>query len=359
MNKIQFIKQLDAWVGRALVSLLPKAERGVYDKLQKILFIRPGGIGDAVLLIPALQAIKEKCPDTVIHVLAETRNAAIFAMCPAVNKVLLYDRGGLIAAFRNKYDVVIDTEQWHRLSAVCTRLMRSQVTIGFGTNERKKLFTDVVDYCHEEYELNVFFDLLRPLGIKRPENIVTPFLKLPAPEKEAAHQWLNSSAKGPYVVLFPGASISERHWGSEKFKQLALGLVEYGCSIVVIGGRKDYVAGETIALGCNGLNMAGKTSLIGSAAIIEKSALLVSGDSGMLHIGVALAKPTVSLFGSGIAAKWAPRGKLHRVLNKKLPCSPCTRFGSTPPCPINTQCLREIQVEEVLTASISLLKSLL
>ncbi len=61
--------------------------------------------------------------------------------------------------------------------------------------------------------------------------------------------------------------------------------------------------------------------------VIDKSAVLVSGDSGILHVGVGLGRPTVSLFGPGIAKKWAPRGDKHIVINKNLPCSPCTNLA--------------------------------
>jgi ADP-heptose:LPS heptosyltransferase len=76
--------------------------------------------------------------------------------------------------------------------------------------------------------------------------------------------------------------------------------------------------------------------------------LLVSGDSGVLHLAVGLDVPTVSLFGPGIAEKWAPRGDIHRVIDHHLACSPCTRFGTTPPCPIQARCLADIGVDEVL-----------
>jgi ADP-heptose:LPS heptosyltransferase len=154
--------------------------------------------------------------------------------------------------------------------------------------------------------------------------------------------------------LFPGASVPERRWGAEKFHQLAVKLSEDDYPVVVIGGPEDRVAGDEIISGVDGLNLAGKTSLVGSAAVVEKAALLVSGDSGMLHIGVGLGRPTVSLFGSGIAAKWAPQGENHLVLNKKLPCSPCTRFGYTPPCPIGVKCLKDISVEDVHAAVVTL-----
>jgi len=354
MDRIKILKQLDAFLGKALIGLLPTAKAGGEVALQKILLIRPGGIGDAVLLVPVLVALREKHPNATIDVLAEKRNAAIFSMCTSVDNVMLYDQGGLLPTILSKYDVVIDTEQWHRLSAVVARLIKSRIKIGYGTNERKKLFTHVVNYSHDQYEVSSFFDLLQPLSIEAPENHPDTFLMISSTTRESVCQLVEPLGERPYVVLFPGASILERRWGVDKFHQLAVKLNEDGCPVVVIGGAEDRDAGAEIMSGIDGLNLAGQTSLLGSSAVVEKAALLVSGDSGMLHIGVGLGRPTVSLFGSGISAKWAPQGENHVILNKGLPCSPCTRFGYTPPCPIDVKCLADISVDDVYAAVRSL-----
>ncbi|MDH3999317.1 MAG: glycosyltransferase family 9 protein, partial [Desulfuromonadales bacterium] len=78
------------------------------------------------------------------------------------------------------YDVVIDTEQWHRLTAVVTRLIRCKIRIGFATNERKKMFTHAVDYNREQAEADSFFRLFEPLGVLPAQEPVTPFLTIPA-----------------------------------------------------------------------------------------------------------------------------------------------------------------------------------
>ena len=127
-------------------------------------------------------------------------------------------------------------------------------------------------------------------------------------------------------------------------------LAALGVAVVVVGGGDDKGQGEVIVACGTGLNLAGRTSLSETAAVIQKSALLLSGDSGVLHIAVGLGVPTVSLFGPGRARKWAPRGERHMVINKGLPCSPCTTFGTTPPCPIAAQCMNDITVDEVFNA---------
>ncbi len=108
--------------------------------------------------------------------------------------------------------------------------------------------------------------------------------------------------------------------------------------------------GDRIINGMRGLNLAGRTSIIETAAIIDMSSVLLSGDSGVLHMGLGLGKPTVSLFGPSNTKKWAPRGDRHIVLNKKLFCSPCSKFGYTPICRFNAECMADITVGEVVGA---------
>ena len=316
-----------------------------------ILMIRPGGIGDAVLIIPAIDSLKKTYPKATITVLAERRNGGIFSLAPAVDRVLLYDRpGDLLRAIRGGCDVVIDSEQWHYLSAVVARLTKAAVSTGFATNEREKLFTNPVKYSHDDYEVDSFYRLLAPLGISKPENIEQPFLTVPEEAIGKVMTLLSDLAGKAFVAIFPGASIPERRWGIDKFGDVAKRLHQRGISVVVVGGREDMSAGDRIIAGGDVFNLAGKTSLVETAAVIGKSALLLSGDSGILHIAVGLGKPTVSLFGPGIAKKWAPRGPRHAVINKNLPCSPCTRFGYTPKCPINARCMSDITVNEVVEA---------
>jgi ADP-heptose:LPS heptosyltransferase len=318
--------------------------------------IRPGGIGDAILLLPAIRALKEALPQAAIDVLVEKRNGQGFSFSPHVRRIFLYDRApDLWTVLRRRYDAVIDTEQWHRLSAVVARLIRSSRKVGYGTNGREKLFTHAIPYSHESYETDSFFSLLAPLGTTPPAAIETPFIEVETAARKRAGELLGDVLHRPFVVLFPGASIPERCWGAERFRAVVEALAKEGIESVIVGGREDAADAAKIVTGTSALNLVGRTSLTETAAVIDKCAVLVSGDSGILHIGVGLGLPTVSLFGPGIVKKWAPRGDNHIVLNKNLPCSPCTRFGYTPKCPEGARCLREITVEEVTVAVMTLL----
>jgi ADP-heptose:LPS heptosyltransferase len=352
-----FLKKLDGIIGSLLASLWPRPQAGVpLSHVSSFLLIRPGGIGDAVLLVPVIERLRDLFPAARIVVLAEKRNCGAFALCPGIDRVLCYDRPReLFAALASNSDVVIDSEQWHRLSALVARIAPSQLKIGYATNERQRLFTHPVTYSHENYELDSFFALLKPLGIEPPATILSPFLTIPTVDQETADNMLGNLRDVAFVALFPGASIAERCWVTENFRQLAGRFVAEGLAVVVVGGKEDIAAGRAIVDGLSALNLAGKTSLSETAGILKRSQLLVSGDSGVLHLGVGLGTPTVSLFGPGIAAKWAPRGERHAVIDHKLPCSPCTRFGTTPPCPIGAKCIQDITVDEVFMAAQELL----
>ena len=243
INRENFVilKKLDSVFGSFLVNCLRFFNRKRATRASPRLFfiIRPGGIGDAVHLIPTIRALKQSYPSATIDILAETRNASVFALCPQVDQIFHYDRPGeFLSVFRRRYDVIIDTEQWHRLSAVVARLIRSYWKIGFATNDRRRLFTHGVEYSHDEYEVESFSHLLTPLGVILDLDLIQPFLQVPLSAQQKAEQLL-ASINGPFVTLFPGASIPERRWGADRFKTLASRLRKEGWQVVVVGGGED------------------------------------------------------------------------------------------------------------------------
>ena len=125
---------------------------------------------------------------------------------------------------------------------------------------------------------------------------------------------------------------------------------------MILGSRADRTEAEEIKkYAGDSIDLTGKTSLIDVASLLKQCRLLITADSGMMHIAVAVGTPTVSLFGSGIRKKWAPRGNKHIVLDQRLACSPCTKFGYTPRCRNNVECLSSITTDEVIEAADTLL----
>lgn len=353
MRKVHLIKFIDRWLGNALALSLPKPLPPPQNlsRLRSVLLIRPGGIGDAVHLVPTIQALQNYSPDIVIDILAECRNCGVFDLSPGIRQVFCYDRPGqFLNVWRNCYDVVIDTEQWHFLSAVVARLVRAPLKIGIATNERTRLFTHAISYCQENYEVDSFLRLLEPLGIADWGKMSSDkWLRVPKDSERLMASLLPADNNRPIIVLFPGASITEKCWGSDRFRLVAEWCLRQELRVIVVGGKGDREEGQSIATGLDVLNLAGRTSLAGTAAILEHASCLVSGDSGLLHIAAGLGIPTVALFGPSSVAKWAPRGAQHITL-LKADCSPCSRYGYTPECPHDVGCMSEITVPDVISA---------
>lgn len=353
----RLLKFVDATFGRAAANIIIFAARGKNDACPKssrqtesILFIRPGGIGDAVLLIPAIILLKKAFPHAAIDILAEKRNSSVFALCHDVSAVYHYESpADIFRTIRQSYDVVIDSEQWHRLSAVVARMTQAPMSIGFATNERNKLFTHPVPYSHDDYEMDSFLNLVEPLINTITRERSMPFLTISPEVTDTVMPLLEPLMKRKIVALFPGSSIEERRWGNDRFHQAAKLLSDRGYGIAVVGGNDDVRAGKEIVSGLsNALNLCGKLSLPETAAVLKESSLLIAGDSGIMHIGYGLGIKIVALFGPGRELKWAPRSSRVAVINKHLSCSPCTKFGYTPKCPINAECMKSIAVEEVV-----------
>lgn len=356
--KVEFLKTADRAVGPFVIRLLKKPVGFQLLSPKSILIIRPGGIGDAVLLIPSILAIKKKYPAAAIDVLAEKRNCGVFSLCLEIRDVYLYDRPKEFwKAIRNGYDVVIDTEQSHRMSAVVARLTKALVIIGYATNERKKMFTHQAPYFHDDYEAESFLHLIEPVVGKVDFDPDKPFLSIPYLTDKANSCLTQLSGGGEIVAIFPGGSIPERRWGAERFRKVAMELVGNGYGVVVVGGKEDVADGEAISEDITGaINLCGMLSILETAAVLKEATLLITGDSGIMHIGYALGVQTLALFGPGIERKWAPRGHNCVIINKHLDCSPCTKFGYTPQCSKNVECMALITVEEVYGKAIELLK---
>jgi ADP-heptose:LPS heptosyltransferase len=356
MQIIRLVKKLDRMLGPLSVAILARMPPLLYQgalphEPRAILLIRPGGIGDAVLLVPAICALKNAIPGASIEVLAERRNYAIFEHCSEVERIFCYDRPReLLDVLRRRYDVVIDTEQWHRLSAVVCRLVRSEMKIGFATNERARMFTHPVSYELDRYEAMSFLDLLKPLGITASDSSPPDVLTLPTAARQQAADLLSPLGQQPFLALFAGASIPEKRWVAENFREVIDWCLADGMAVVMVGGDGDAETNNEIASGRPVLNLAGHTSLAGTAAVLELAACVVSGDSGVLHLAAGLNRPTVALFGPSNVRKWAPRGPGHIVLTTSPACSPCSKFGYTPPCSNQVRCLAELTPQHVCQA---------
>jgi ADP-heptose:LPS heptosyltransferase len=366
--QIRALKAIDRLVGGTVYrSLLASArKRGATgptvpppppSRVERILVIRPGGIGDAVLFYPMLAALRSAWPGAALHVLAERRNAGLFKANDRVDRVFSYDAGfgsELRAALAGPYDLVIDTEQYHYLSAVIAYLAHASSSCGFDTRGRGGLFTHRVHYDDQTYEVFSFLDLARTVtGQVHHFDPETPFFPVREDLLAAAVKEYGVGRGSRTVVIQPGASIIQKCWEPEKFLELARWLAGRGYRTILVGGGTEQAAAQRIAQGVPGgkaLDLCGRIPLAMTAAVVAQSDLYVGSDTGVLHIAYGVGTPTVHLFGPGVLEKWAPKGSRYQAISKKLPCSPCIRYNYVPPCPYDTECMKMISLDEVIEA---------
>ena len=360
-KKIYILKKLDSIVGPLAITFVKALFRPrikAREAPSSFLFIRPGGIGDAVLLIPAIKELKSAFPKARIDLLCEKRNHEIFELCAEIDSIFLYDSlVGLMAILRRRYDVVLDSEQWYRLSAVIAYLTRSPMRIGFSTNERRKLFSDTVSYKEDEHEICSFLRLISPLVPDPAFKNESAFISIPAKISKRVEDHIKAVSEKRLVAILPGGSVPEKRWPVDRFRTVAERLTDAGYAIAAVGGKSDFHLGNEITNGLHSaVNLCGSLSLLETAALLKRAALLITSDSGMMHIAFGIGTGTLSLFGPGNEIKWAPGGDIHLVLSSDLDCRPCTRFGNIPPCRHNIECMLLLEPTKVFKKAIELLE---
>ena len=246
------------------------------------------------------------------------------------------------------------------MSAVLVGLLRGVTKAGFKGGGREKIFHVAVDYEQEQYEAVVFRDLFHRLfSFPHKRMCLPPFVKRPDPGLvDVFHGALPGKDNKMLVCLFPGATIDERLWPENRWAEIIAWLDKNGYQPLLLGGQREIALCKSIAVKSKIAtlwNMAGRLSLLETAWLLERTRLLISTDSGILHLGGISNVATVSLFGPGREVKWAPRGDNHIALNKHLPCSPCTLFGETPFCS-RKSCMLAISTDDVKRAIKKLLK---
>ncbi len=346
---LKCLKMVDYLLGSLLAFILPVQKKQTFlpKSIHKILIIRPGGMGDAVFLLPIFKSLKTR--GIAIEVLCEPRNAEIFTS--QGYPVHFYNRlNQLWRVFRNSYDVIIDTEQWHYLSAIVAYFIKTECRIGFATRLlRAKLFNKQVPYGDNDYELDNFLRLFD--GLLLPEHNIQDIndcFDIP----ELMQAWAAGQISQQSITVFLGASIAVRRFSKEQLLTIIRDLLLKNYHPVLLGGDDVSAMAQGIMKEVNDQrisNFIGQASLIQSAALIQRSQKFIGPDSGLMHVGCAVGTPVVAVFGPGNLHKWQPKGSGHNIITEKVSCSPCTRFGYTvPTCRGSYHCMRGIKVEKII-----------
>ncbi|HTZ17710.1 MAG TPA: lipopolysaccharide heptosyltransferase II [Dissulfurispiraceae bacterium] len=305
------------------------------ETTEKILVREVNWIGDAVMTLPAVRAIRKQWPGAKISILVKPAIAPLFENNPDVDEVLLYEErfSGMIGKLRlssmlrsMRYAKAILLQNAFD-AALITFLARIPERIGYARDSRQLLLTKPVHYNSQDrkiHHIQYYLDLLRASGINA--ECSHPWLRLSLKERLAARATL-SCLKQPILGINPGATYgSSKRWIPKRFAEIAGWFIgETRGSVVIFGGKNEMTLAEEIFTNVpmNKLLLAGKTSLRELIALISECDVFVTNDSGPMHIAYAVGTPLAAIFGSTSAELTGPVGEGHSVIKADLDCAPC------------------------------------
>jgi lipopolysaccharide heptosyltransferase II len=367
----------------ACFSLVNQVQRRIYRppeeplRLEKILVMKYFGMGSLILASPMVRALRQRYPNARIDLLTIEQNRALSEILPVFDRVYTVDTGSLSSVLRSmlgairrirheRYDVVIDAEFFSRLSSLVSYLARARYSVGFYLPEiwRGNFLTHPVHFNYYRHAIVTFMALAKSLGAEPADYRLEPLVLSEETERtvQAKLQTMGVLARQRLVCVNvnTGPLSPERRWPDENFASLIKVLLyEFPEAVVLlIGAPSDLplVTKMHSLVGPDGqgrvFNVAGQFSLQELCGLLRMSELLITNDSGPLHLAEALATPTVSFFGPETPLLYGPTGDNQVVFYKGVYCSPCLNVHNQKkaPCNGNNICITLISPDEVFAA---------
>ncbi len=328
--------------------------------VNRILIRGTNWIGDAVLTLAALSAVRNAYPRTRISILAKPWVADVYRLSQLAEEVVIYEEpgrhAGLGGIFRlagelngRGFDMAILLQNAIE-AALIARFAGIAVRAGYNTDARGLLLTHPVPITpalKKIHQADYYLKMVQALGCGK--SAPGPFLRLTAEDEKAADRLLKDCGlEGKTLAgMAPGATYGPaKKWFPERFGALAERLQDdYDVATVMFGsaGDRETTASVQKSSRYSLVDLAGKTDLRTAIAVMARCRLFVSNDSGLMHIAGALDIPTIALFGSTNPATTSPLGERSIVIYRGAACSPCLRKV----CPTDFCCMDAIAVEEV------------
>lgn len=373
MLRLDSKRAIDFWLGRPLLSLLQVAARVLgmvlrrphgIEPVRRVVFAKFQGLGSLVMCKPALAAVRRARPDAELVFWGTPALAVLAREMPEFDRVLVLDDRSMVTAFvstaralltlwRQPLDWALDLEVYSRLSSVLITASCARNRAGFALEQlrSRRVHSHLVYFNRYRYVGDAYqrlIGLLLPAGQQPgdpPPANVWRFPNDPLP-----------STDDPYIVLnvHAGDLALERRWPLERFRQLALSLLERlpGHRVVLIG------RGEAEGRYLDGFldhprvsSLANQLTLPETIRLLSHARLVVTNDSGPLHLALLGSSPVVALFGPTRSGSYLPPERAHTVaVQEPIYCSPCVHHWEPPPCGGNNQCMQRIQVDRVVSA---------
>jgi len=330
-------------------------------------------LGDLLFAHPFFEGLRKLFPEARIDLVANSSFSEIMRVNPNLDHIYSYNKNWTaVRSYKfakklkmNNYQLGINIQgNWR--TALLLKIISVDKSIGYGGKGRGLFLDEQVEKNMSSHMVEFYLEFLsqiqqsqlldeyfddRKIEFKN-QDAYLPVLKIEQAYNQSAEKKLkNIGLKDEFIVLNTGGSWKTKRWPEEYFAELAEQLTERGYRILFVGGPSDT---ERVSYILNQIknkegifNLTGKTSLLELAAILKKASLVISGDTGPVHVAAAVGTNTVSIFGPSDEKKYAPRGRGKNILikNAGLECRPCGEHE----CPLgHFKCMRELSPEVVI-----------
>ncbi len=339
--------------------------------IERILVRGPNWLGDAVMCEPALRGLRRIYPTAFIALLVKPAVAELFQNHPALNEILLYDGKGRHAGLMGKWALAGEVRRAGFQLAVLFQnafeaaLLAAAAGIprrfGYATDGRGFLLTRPVappDRGALTHQVQYYWNLLKPLGLTG-EPAAPALVTSPAEDRALAERLAQAGiAEADTVIgVNPGSTYgAAKRWLPERFAEAAERLTraiestgDRRAAVLVLGAKGEEALGREIAARLPGRTaiLSGATTIRELMAAVKRCHLLVTNDTGPMHIAAAFGVPVVAIFGPTDWRTTSPYGDHHAVVRQAVDCAPCLLRE----CPIDHRCMTQVSVDAVYEAA--------
>jgi len=339
---------------------------------RRVLAIKFYGLGNIAMILPTLQALGEAIPGVEVDFLTLPGNQSLLVQSGLVRRTLTVEVGSFArflgsavhlfgALARGRYDVVLDFEQFMKLSSIFAFLTGAETRVGFNTEGQARgwLYSHRVAYADTDHMADIFMRLAKPIDAARHP---APRVRIPVSleDRESARRIVGAPEGAPLVAMHVGTGpnydkIALKRWDTERFAALADALVERAGVRVVFTGQGEEEAllvGHTIAAMRHpdaATSVCDRLSVGELTALLEGSRFVVSNDTSVMHLTGLVGTPVVAFFGPTEPRIYGPRGEADLVFYKGLYCSPClSNYNLKMSRCVDPVCMKRIEMSEVL-----------
>jgi lipopolysaccharide heptosyltransferase I len=327
-----------------------------HPNIHRFLIVRLGSLGDVIHGIPVAAALRERYPFARIDWMVDPRYVELLGLVRGLNAAIPVNPRrrprALMATLRGmrrvRYTAAIDLQGLLK-SAVLARLAGAWQTIGLTREHLREpmartLYTDMADPGTHTHVVFKNLSLLKPLGIRE----ARPSFPLAIPDSPAVDAARDAAAADDYVIINPGAAWPNKRWPAERFGDLASSLRESSGlrSLVLWGPGEERLASSVVDASRGAAVLSPPTTIVDLFALAASARLVVSGDTGPLHLAVAAGTPVVALFGPTLTERNGPWSPDDITLSRTAQC----RCLYQRRCRIGKPCINDIELREVVEA---------